>query len=352
MRRFKRFLLDALIVALAAAAVALYVNSADHVKARRAEDQVAAAELDARLHARQARGRPIYDRLAASAASVEGIVCWGDESLTAAPETSLSTQIANRISDALFTPVFAALTERTGLRDFRRALIPVVNMGASNEGMGEILCRAGARPIYLGQDFYLNEDVMARDILLKGEDGEILKFAQQRGPGFGGATIQDVAGDLYVGSESYDAAHPVLAFGRSKRGAARAVPAGTELRVGCQERYRSCRTVLFFGEHPELDSDEMVDCMRDLLARQSGHREQYVVVCTTREGSALDEGLKAAFGDHYIRNDLAPSEMGLSPTIRLSREVYEVLARYGTFDEVKEGIRAAMAELEALEDAA
>ena len=68
--------------------------------------------------------------------------------------------------------------------------------------------------------------------------------------------------------------------------------------------------------------------------------------------SALDEGLKAAFGDHYIRNDLAPSEMGLSPVIRLSREVYEVLARYGTFDEVKEGIHAAMAELDALEDAA
>ena len=346
---FRRILEYALILVLSVAVVGLYLNGVHARNARQAVQQALIVQEAARNRELDQQRDSIFETVATAAKSVEGIVFWGDESLTVNRETSLPAQVNNRIEDALISPVISRMVKATGPANYPHDLIPINNMGVDNEGIEEILCRAGARKIRTGQDFEVREDVMARDIEMVGENGQKLLFASQQYAKFGNVSLQGISGWLYQGSYYYDSVHSVLAFGRDKQGEARTVPAGTVLEVESQQKYRRNRTVLFFGEHPEIGDEALVQCMKDLLSRQVGHEDQYVVVCTTGEGSALDRLLTEAFGDHYLRNDSTPEDMGTTPYQKLSQRVYEVLDRYGAFDEVKKGAEAAMAAVDALE---
>ena len=336
-------------MALIAAVLIFYITNVITRNDRYSRGMAALKQEDAALHEKQARLTPVYEAMVRAAGCMEGVVCWGDESLTDARETSLPEQLANRIGDALFAPLFDDMTAYAGPNMFRRSLIPVVNMGVADEGMSEILARAGAQVMVVGWDFTMSENLLAKDIEILDEAGRTMLFAKQRHAQFGRATIAGVEGDLYAGSEMIDAKHPRLAFGRRESGSAQTVPAGTQIYTESQEKYRGYRTVLFFREHPEIGSEALVQRMRTLLARQTGNEDQYAVVCTTAEGSELDGLLKDAFGDHYVRNDRPQDQMGVSFYISLSERVYAVLDRYGTFDEVRAGAAQARSLLDVLE---
>ena len=100
---------------------------------------------------------------------------------------------------------------------------------------------------------------------------------------------------------------------------------------------------------------EFVDELENLVQRYTKIENEdgeesaelpYVVVCTAEEESELDEGLKEAFGDHYIRNDTyVPELMTEENYKKLAQKVYANLDGQGCFNEMKETIEKAVEEL-------
>ena len=67
----------------------------------------------------------------------------------------------------------------------------------------------------------------------------------------------------------------------------------------------------------------------------------FVIICTTQEGSELDEALSEAFGDRYIRNDTARDHMTGEDYDLLADRVLEQLDRQGYFKGFNEAVRKA-----------
>ena len=67
----------------------------------------------------------------------------------------------------------------------------------------------------------------------------------------------------------------------------------------------------------------------------------FVIICTTQEGSELDEALSGAFGDRYIRNDTARDNMTAEDYDLLADQVLEQLDRQGYFKGFNEAVRKA-----------
>ena len=69
------------------------------------------------------------------------------------------------------------------------------------------------------------------------------------------------------------------------------------------------------------------------------------MICTAEEDSDLDEALREAFGDRYIRSDTYAYEMTEDSYVKLAEKVYENLDSQGCFDDVKRQTEAAAEQL-------
>ena len=74
----------------------------------------------------------------------------------------------------------------------------------------------------------------------------------------------------------------------------------------------------------------------------------FVVICTAEEGSDLDEALREAFGDRYIRNDTYAYEMSEDSYRKLAERVFDNLEEQGCFDDVKRQTESAVEQLKNL----
>ena len=74
----------------------------------------------------------------------------------------------------------------------------------------------------------------------------------------------------------------------------------------------------------------------------------FVVICTAEEDSDLDEALREAFGDRYIRNDTYAYEMSEDSYRKLAEKVFDNLEEQGCFEDVKRQTESAVEQLKNL----
>ena len=291
---------------------------------------------------------------------LNSFVFWGDNEMAGNEKSSLPQafgEVANGQLLALISEPFGEVIEQE-----KRAIpsMPINNMGAANEGMSEILTRAGVNELEVGEWALIAEEREPVNIVLRnGNTGSTLHFAQQKGAKFGKVEISGVNGILTKGDGEYDEDHPRFAFVRDHAGDSFQVGLGTDVEIESATKYIGNVPVFFFEDDSvdTVDSmDEFVEDLESLVQRYTKIEEEdgetsselpYVVVCTAEEESELDERLKEIFGDRYIRNDTYASEMTEDDYKALAQKVYANLDGQGCFDEMKETIQKAIEGLKA-----
>ena len=291
---------------------------------------------------------------------LNSFVFWGDNEMAGNENSSLPQafgEVANGQLLALLSEPFGEVIEQE-----KKAVpsMPINNMGAANEGMSEILTRAGVYELKVGEWALVAEEREPVNIALRnGNTGSTLHFAQQKGAEFGKVEISGVKGVLTKGDGEYDEDHPRFAFVRDRAGDSFQVGLGTDIEIESATKYIGNIPVFFF-EDDSMDTvdsmDEFVEDMESLVQRYTKIEEEdgetsdelpYVVVCTAEEESELDERLKEIFGDRYIRNDTYASEMTEDDYKDLAQKVYANFDGQGCFDEMKETIEKAIEGLKA-----
>ena len=289
---------------------------------------------------------------------LNSFVFWGDNEMAGNEKSSLPQafgEVANGQLLALISEPFGEVIEQE-----KRAIpsMPINNMGAANEGMSEILTRAGVYELEVGEWALVAEEREPVNIVLRnGNTGSTLHFAQQKGAEFGKVEISGVKGILTKGDGEYDEDHPRFAFVRDRAGDSFQVGLGTDVEIESATKYIGNVPVFFF-EDDSVDTvnstDEFVEDLESLVQRYTKIEEEdgetsselpYVVVCTVEEESELDERLKEIFGDRYIRNDTYASGMTEDDYKALAQKVYANLDGQGCFDEMKETVEKAVEEL-------
>ena len=289
---------------------------------------------------------------------LNSFVFWGDNEMSGNEKGSLPQtfgEVSNGELLALLSEPFGEVIEQE-----KRAVpsMPINNMGAANEGMSEILTRAGVYELEVGEWALISEEREPVNLVLRnGESGSTLYFAQQKGADFGKVEITGVKGILTKGDGEYDEDHPRFAFVRDRAGSSFQVGLGTDIEI---ESATKCigNVPIFFFEDGTVDTvgsvDEFVTDLERLVQRyteiekedgESSEELPYVVICTADEESKLDESLKEAFGDRYIRHNTYADEMTKEDYKELAQKVYANLDGQGCFEEMKETIEKAVKEL-------
>lgn len=293
---------------------------------------------------------------------LNSFVFWGDNEMAGNEEGSLPQTFGEVANGELLALISEPFGEVIAQEKQAVPSMPINNMGAANEGMGEIMTRAGADELEVGEWVLISEEREPVNIVLRnGSIGSILHFAQQKGTDFGKVEISGVKGVLTKGEGEYDGDHPRFAFVRNRAGDSFQVGLGTDVEIESATKYIGNIPVFFFGDDTVDTVDSVNDFVNDLerLVQRyteveiegSNHSEElpYVVICTVDEESELDESLKKVFGDHYIRNDTYADEMSLEEYKELAQKAYANLDEQGCFDEMKETIAKAVEELNAAE---
>lgn len=293
---------------------------------------------------------------------LNSFVFWGDNEMAGNEEGSLPQtfdKVANGELLALISEPFGEVIEQEN-----RAIpsMPVSNMGVTNEGMSEILTRAGADELEVGEWALISEEKKPVNIVLRnGSSGSTLHFAQQKVTEFGNVEISGVKGFLTKGEGAYDEDHPKFAFIRDQAGDSFQVGLGTAIEIESATKYIGNIPIFFFEDDTvdTVDSgDEFVSDLERLVQRYTEIEEEgsdsseelpYVVICTVDEESELDASLKEAFGDHYIRHGIYADEMTEDDYKELAQKVYANLDGQGCFDEMKSQIEKAVEELKTAE---
>lgn len=324
----------------------------------------------------------IYDDMV-SELGQRNIVCWGDNEMAGSETVSLPKALGTLIGEKLFVPVNEAFADLIELEDHTQPSLTVTNMGVSNEGMREILVRAGVNQLQVGEWTVIPADTEPKNLVLRDDTSwSRLHFAEQREARFGQAVISDVEGSLTVGEGEYDEDHPRFAFVRDEAGDSFAVSSGTEILTASAERFVGDIPVFFFEDDTAESVDGFVEDVGKLVDRYTDTGEedseenaeagstgaaaetaeetepseetegvddrQYVVICTAEEDSDLDAALAEAFGDHYIRNDLYAYEMDEEEYQKLAQRVYDKMDGMGCFDAAKKRTEKAVEDLDNL----
>ena len=289
---------------------------------------------------------------------LNSFVFWGDNGMFGNEKGSLPQsfgEVANVELLVLLSEPFGEVIEQE-----KRAIpsMPINNMGAANEGMSEILTRAGVYELEVGEWALISEEREPINLVLRnGESGSTLHFARQNAADFGQVEITGVKGILTKGDGEYDEDHPRFAFLRDRAGSSFQVGLGTDIEIESATKYIG-NVPIFFFEDDTVDTvgsvDEFVSDLEELVQRYTEIEEEdgesseelpYVVICTVDEESELDESLKEAFGDHYIRHNTYADDMMEEDYKELAQKVYANLDGQGCFKEMKETIAKAVEEL-------
>lgn len=293
---------------------------------------------------------------------LNSFVCWGDDGMAGNSDSSFQMAFGEFVNGELLKILSESFDD--AVETEKRAVPPILvyNMGASDEGMDEILTRSGVDELEVGEWALITEERKPVNLVLRnGRSGSTLHFAQQKNADFGKVDISGVKGILTKGDGEYDKDHPRFAFVRDRAGDSFQVGLGTKIEVESATKYIGNVPIFFFEDDSAeaADSvDEFVEDLERLVLRYTVIEEEngdsskelpYVLICTTDEESDLDESLKEAFGDQYIRNDSYADDMTSDNYKELAQKVYANLDGQGCFDEIKTQIEKAAEELKVAE---
>ena len=324
------------------------------------------------------------------------VVCWGDAVMAGKGDVSLPSALKAVIGENLYQPFTESYSKIVDKEEMTQPDAVVANMGVRDEGMREILVRAGVNTMKVGEWALIPGDTEPQNIVL-GDDTfwTPLHFARQEKTSFGKVVIEEIEGTLIEGEGEYDELHPRFAFVRNEEGDSFQTGAGTVIETENASRYLGDIPVFFFEDDSADNVDSFMSDLEDLVDRytdyyhenreeeetsdedtleeqsedgytgdeqaaeeESGGAEEgseketsvshaFVVLCTVESDSDLDTALKEEFGDHYIRSDLYADSLNADNCKNLAQKVYEALDAQGCFDTVKETTAQA---IEALDD--
>ena len=402
--RIKEYLLKIvavlLCVVMAAILVALFFMN--HTRnAERAENlKKQAEELERQEAQRKEDAADLYEDLAADLL-VRDIVCWGDNEMAGNGEFSLPGTLREVANEKLFTEVTTVFSNAMDKEADPALSVTVNNMGVRNEGMREILVRTGVNDLQLAQWTVIPSDTDPHNVELKDNvSWSTLRFAEQSDVRFGNVDIDGISGSLVVGDGEYDEDHPKFAFVRDEEGDSASFGGGTGVEIASATDYIGDIPVFFFEDdsaesvsgfvedlerlveryteydtdddsdeedHTDAEEDEgsegnaaedsiLTESADEAATSEAGDSESapelepsvtgaFVVICTAEEDSDLDEALREAFGDRYIRSDTYAYEMTEDSYRKLAEQVFENLDSQGSFDDAKRQIREATEQL-------
>ena len=294
--------------------------------------------------------------------SLPNIICWGDDEMIGNGKYTLPKALESIANEKLLSSLSECFGSKVDIRADSVPSILINNMGVSNEGMEEILTRSGVDELEVGEWVLIPSDKKPVNLVFRdGDTGNTLHFGKQKETTFGKVEISGVEGVLTKGDGEYDEEHPRFAFVRDEKGDSFQAGMGTKIEVESATKFLGYIPILFLGEESldTVDSvDEFVGDLERLVERYTEIEEEdsepseklpYVVICTVDEDSELDESMREAFSDRYIRNDTNASEMKENDYKKLAQKVYTNLDGQGCFDQVKEMIENAAEELKAFE---
>ena len=383
-----------LCVALFCGLISIAWSYRERNKERREEIRQRAAKIEKEDDQKADAQAAIYEKFY-SQLEMRRFVCWGDSAMVGQTEASLPAALQTVVNDNLFTPLENAFSRVLENDKYTLPSVRVNNMGVVNEGMREIMVRAGASSMQVGDWMQIPGDTEPVEVRLVG-DGESgsdasddeLHFARQADVSFGKAWISDIEGTLVETDDWYDAEHPRYAFERDEEGSAMGVGRGTEVEIESAFDYIGDVPVFFFENEGERPADEVVSDMEDLVNRYANTEEDenadesgadessaaeenavegstnaeaaaevepgpvyeipFVVICTTEQGSELDNAMADAFGSRYIRNQAVTADMTEKSYKELAQQVYDALNAQGCFDEVRGKIASVVEEAEGM----
>ena len=397
-----------LCMAMAAVLVALFFMNRTRNHDRAEELKKQAEELKRQEEQRREDAADLYEDLV-SDLMVRNIVCWGDNEMAGNGDASLPGSLNQVANEKLFTDTVNDFSGAMDKEAEPALSVTVNNMGVRNEGMREILVRAGVNELQLAQWTVISSDTDPHNIELKDNiSWSTLRFANQDGVRFGSVDIDGIYGTLTVGDGEYDDDHPRFAFVRDEEGDRMSFGAGTQVEIASATDYIGDIPVFFFEDdsadsvsgfvndleslverYTEYDETEDEDAAAENIPAEDNPAEDnpaegisaegstlteaapeaattgaadnsiaketepsitraFVVICTAEEGSDLDEALREAFGDRYIRNDTYAYEMSEDSYRKLAERVFDNLEEQGCFDDVKRQTESAVEQLKNL----
>ena len=397
-----------LCMAMAAVLVALFFMNRTRNHDRAEELKKQAEELKRQEEQRREDAADLYEDLV-SDLMVRNIVCWGDNEMAGNGDASLPGSLNQVANEKLFTDTVNDFSGAMDKEAEPALSVTVNNMGVRNEGMREILVRAGVNELQLAQWTVISSDTDPHNIELKDNiSWSTLRFANQDGVRFGSVDIDGIYGTLTVGDGEYDDDHPRFAFVRDEEGDSMSFGAGTQVEIASATDYIGDIPVFFFEDdsadsvsgfvndleslverYTEYDETEDEDAAAENIPVEDNPAEDnpaegisvegstlteaapeaattgaadnsiaketepsitraFVVICTAEEDSDLDEALREAFGDRYIRNDTYAYEMSEDSYRKLAEKVFDNLEEQGCFDDVKRQTESAVEQLKNL----
>ena len=397
-----------LCMAMAAVLVALFFMNRTRNHDRAEELKKQAEELKRQEEQRREDAADLYEDLV-SDLMVRNIVCWGDNEMAGNGDASLPGSLNQVANEKLFTDTVNDFSGAMDKEAEPALSVTVNNMGVRNEGMREILVRAGVNELQLAQWTVISSDTDPHNIELKDNiSWSTLRFANQDGVRFGSVDIDGIYGTLTVGDGEYDDDHPRFAFVRDEEGDSMSFGAGTQVEIASATDYIGDIPVFFFEDdsadsvsgfvndleslverYTEYDETEDEDAAAENIPAEDNPAEDnpaegisaegstlteaapeaattgaadnsiaketepsitraFVVICTAEEGSDLDEALREAFGDRYIRNDTYAYEMSEDSYRKLAEKVFDNLEEQGCFEDVKRQTESAVEQLKNL----
>ena len=350
---------------------------------RYAELQLKAAELEETDDQQLDVQTEVYDKLC-SQLETPVFICWGDSAMAGNREDSLPSALNRVIDQNLFSPLSRTFSRVLENKDHELPSVTVNNMGVGNEGMRQILVRAGVNTMDLGESIEIYAEAEPVTVKLMDEEAwnseekdDELKFAKQRDISFGKVRISGIEGSLITTDDWFDSSHPRYAFIRDEDGNRQWIGSRTEVEIETATQFLGQIPVFFFENDSGRSTEGLASDIERLVQRyadteteddpdadgssggfgggqeddsgeepadQSSYELPFVVICTTKEGSDLDKELVRRFGDRYIRNDKYSNDMTGSSYRVLAQEVYDNLNEQGCFVTVQGKIALAVEE--------
>lgn len=349
-------------VALAIALIVLVL--ADRSKMQKmileaqAQAQLQKDEADAANNEKKSKVQIIFDDLVADLELPE-FVCWGDGEMAGIGELSFPNTFEKLLNELLFSDLSDCFNEYIEIETKDIPSFVINDMSIVNEGMNELLARSGVHDLVIGEWALIPEEKKPVNIVFRdNESGTTLLFSEQKAARFGAVEIAEVTGELVVGEGEYDELHRKVAFVREIEGNSVQVGVGTPIKAESMTKYTGDAPLFFFEEDLSNTVNSVEEFVSDLESFVERYTEvdseneeiPYVVICTAAVDSEVDNSLRDAFGDRYIRNDTYASEMSEEDYVKLAEKVYANLDSQGCFSNVKERIEIANRQLAELKD--
>lgn len=321
-----------------------------------AQSQLQKDETDTIDSEKLGKVQTIFDNLL-SDLYLPSFVCWGDSEMAGNNESSFPKAFNKLTNELLSSDLLNCFNEYPGIVTKNTPSFVINDLSIVNEGMNELLVRSGVHSLVIGEWALIPEEKKPVNIVFRDNESETtLLFSEQKATRFGTVEISGVTGDLVPGDGEYDDLHRKVAFVRKEEGDSIQVGLGTPVETESMTKYIGDIPIFFFEEDLSSTVDSVEEFVSDLesfierYTRVYSENEEssmlpYVVICTTTIDSEVDDSLRDAFGDRYIRNDVHAPDMNEADYQVLAEKVYANLESQGCFSEIEERIVIAAEQL-------